>query len=85
VLARGEAEVYLRMPTSADYRENVWDHAAGAIVIEEAGGRVSDVDGRALDFTAGRKLLRNRGIVATNGRLHEAVLAAIRALPAAPP
>ncbi|MBM4016480.1 MAG: 3'(2'),5'-bisphosphate nucleotidase, partial [Planctomycetes bacterium] len=80
VLARGDGEIYLRMPTSADYRENLWDQAAGARIIEEAGGRVTDVDGRPLDFTRGRKLLGNQGIVATNGALHGAVLAAIRTL-----
>jgi HAL2 family 3'(2'),5'-bisphosphate nucleotidase len=79
LLAQGEAEVYLRMPTSADYRENLWDHAAGALVVEEAGGRVSDVAGRPLDVTRGRKLVANRGVVATNGALHDAFLAAIAA------
>jgi hypothetical protein len=34
--------------------------------------------GRPLDFTTGRKLERNQGILATNGRLHEPFLAAIR-------
>jgi 3'(2'), 5'-bisphosphate nucleotidase len=80
VLARGDGEVYLRMPTSEDYRENLWDQAAGLRIIEEAGGRVTDVDGRSLDCTRGRKLLGNQGIVATNGALHDVVLAAIRTL-----
>ncbi|MSR45679.1 MAG: 3'(2'),5'-bisphosphate nucleotidase [Planctomycetes bacterium] len=80
VLARGDGDVYLRMPTSVEYRENLWDQAAGSLVIEEAGGRVTDVDGRALDFTRGRKLTANQGIVATNGALHAAVLAAIRTI-----
>ena len=80
VLARGDGEIYLRLPTSADYRENLWDQAAGVRVIEEAGGRVTDCDGRPLDFTTGRKLTRNQGIVATNGRLHDAVIAAVRSI-----
>jgi len=80
VLARGEASIYLRFPRSRDYREKVWDHAAGSIVIEEAGGRVTDLDGRPLDFSAGRLLGRHSGIVATNGRLHERVLEACRAV-----
>lgn len=79
VLARGEASIYLRLPRDESYREKVWDHAAGAIVIEEAGGRVSDLDGNPLDFSKGRKLATGRGIIATNGLLHEAVLAACRA------
>jgi HAL2 family 3'(2'),5'-bisphosphate nucleotidase len=78
VVAAGEAEVYLRLPTRADYREKIWDHAAGSLIIEEAGGRVTDIQGRPLDFSKGRELSENRGIVATNARLHDRVLAAIR-------
>jgi 3'(2'), 5'-bisphosphate nucleotidase len=79
VLARGEASIYLRLPRDESYREKVWDHAAGAIVIEEAGGRVSDLDGNALDFSKGRRLATGRGIIATNGILHNQVLEACRA------
>jgi 3'(2'), 5'-bisphosphate nucleotidase len=57
-----------------DYKEKIWDQGAGSIVVEEAGGRISDLHGRALDFTAGRTLAKNRGILASNGALHEAVL-----------
>jgi 3'(2'), 5'-bisphosphate nucleotidase len=80
VLARGEASIYLRIPRSSDYREKVWDHAAGSIVIEEAGGRVTDLDGRPLDFSAGHLLGSHTGIVATNGALHDRVLEACRAV-----
>ena len=48
------------------------------MVIEEAGGQVTDLDGKALDFTAGRTLAHNRGICASNGKLHSAALAALR-------
>jgi 3'(2'), 5'-bisphosphate nucleotidase len=77
VVARGEASIYLRLPTRADYREKVWDHAAGAVIVEEAGGRVTDVDGAPLDFTRGRRLEANRGIIATCGTIHDAVVAAV--------
>ncbi|CAN5606965.1 3'(2'),5'-bisphosphate nucleotidase [soil metagenome] len=76
VVARGDAAIYLRLP-HGDYRENVWDHAAGALIVEEAGGRVSDALGRPLDFTAGRRLDRNHGIVVTTATIHEAVLQAV--------
>lgn len=76
-VARGEASIYMRLPTRADYREKIWDHAAGAIIVEEAGGRVSDIRGRPLDFTHGHQLETNEGVVATNGRLHDQVLDAI--------
>ena len=79
VVARGEASIYLRLPRDTSYREKVWDHAAGSLVLEEAGGRVSDLDGRPLDFSKGRMLGNHRGIVCTNGAIHEQVLAACRA------
>ncbi len=79
VLAAGHAEIMLRLlsPDQPDYREKIWDQAAGSIIIEEAGGRVTDMDGKPLDFQTGRRLENNRGIVATNGLLHERVLGAL--------
>ncbi len=79
VLAAGEAELLVRLlsPTRPDYREKIWDQAAGSLILEEAGGRITDLDGRSLDFSVGRTLAKNRGILATNGRLHDAALAAL--------
>lgn len=68
VVAEGAAEIYLRPRSKPDYRENIWDHVAGVVVCEEAGGLVTDTDGKELDFTHGDKLLENRGILATSGR-----------------
>ena len=77
VVARGEAEIYLRLPTRADYREKIWDHAAGALIVSEAGGKVTDIAGKPLEFHHGRALDANRGLVVTNGPLHGPVLAAL--------
>jgi 3'(2'), 5'-bisphosphate nucleotidase len=82
VLAGGGADVYLRMPNpeKPGYREKIWDHAAGAIIVEEAGGRVSDISGKKLDFSRGKKLMENRGVVVTNGILHDEILKMIKAI-----
>jgi len=80
VVAHGQAEIYLRLPTRADYREKIWDHAAGALIVEEAGGVVTDLSGRPLEFNHGRELAANRGVIVTNGRLHRAVIEAVRGL-----
>jgi 3'(2'), 5'-bisphosphate nucleotidase len=48
------------------------------MIVTEGGGRVTDTRGGDLDFSRGRKLERNLGVVATNGRLHEAVIAAVK-------
>ncbi|MGE4002028.1 MAG: 3'(2'),5'-bisphosphate nucleotidase, partial [Planctomycetaceae bacterium] len=78
VVAEGAADIYLRLPTRKDYRERIWDHAGGVILVEEAGGRVSDVDGRPLDFTRGATLAANRGVVVSNAGLHDHVLRVVR-------
>lgn len=80
VLAAGCGELLFRLlsPSKPDYRERIWDQAAGSIVVEEAGGTVTDLDGKTLDFSRGRTLAANRGVVASNGVLHDAALAALR-------
>jgi len=84
VLAAGGGEVILRLlsPKQPDYREKIWDQAAGALILEEAGGRITDLDGKALDFTQGRILINNRGALASNSHLHEALLQTLAALKA---
>ena len=52
-LARGDACLFLRFP-AADYREKIWDHAAGAVIVTEGGGRITDGSGAPLDFARGR-------------------------------
>ena len=80
VLAAGGGDVNLRLisPSRPDYREKIWDQAAGSICVEEAGGRVTDLDGKPLDFSHGRTLATNRGVLATNGHLHDSLLAGLR-------
>jgi 3'(2'), 5'-bisphosphate nucleotidase len=80
VLATGHGDLYLRLlsPKKPDYREKIWDQAAGSLIIEEAGGWVTDLDGKPLDFTAGRTLANNRGILASNGHLHPLALQTLR-------
>lgn len=76
-VGRGDASIYLRLPTKKGYEEKIWDHAAGSIVITEAGGRVTDVRGQNLDFSIGRTLRDNLGVIVTNGRLHDQVVNAV--------
>mmetsp|Transcript_8640 Transcript_8640/g.24270 ORF Transcript_8640/g.24270 Transcript_8640/m.24270 type:complete len:520 (+) Transcript_8640:163-1722(+) len=79
VLARGGAEIFVRLPKPG-YVEWVWDHAAGFVVIEEAGGRLTSIDGQEIDFSLGAKLSPSvRGIAMTNGGIfHDRLLSAFK-------
>jgi len=78
VLVAGCAEIFFRtLPQrNPGYREKIWDVAPGAFVIEEAGGRVTDLNGQPIDYGTGEVLKNNIGILATNGLLHSEVLRA---------
>ena len=78
LVARGDATIYLRLPTQRGYEEKIWDHAAGWLIVKEAGGEVTDLHGCSLDFSRGRTLNQNYGVVASNGKLHSQILLAIK-------
>ena len=64
LVAEGSAEVMVELGLK------IWDVAAPAVLVEEAGGRITDFEGRRV-FDGGT-------IVATNGVLHERVLEILR-------
>jgi myo-inositol-1(or 4)-monophosphatase len=53
-----------------EYDLSSWDISAGALIIQEAGGRFTDLEGN--DFT-----LRTRKICATNGKVHDSILSVL--------
>ncbi|KAL2528276.1 Inositol monophosphatase family protein [Forsythia ovata] len=75
-LSRGDGEIYLRFPREG-YREKIWDHAAGYMVVAEAGGVVTDAAGNPLDFSSGRYLDLDTGIIVTNQKLMPALSKAV--------
>lgn len=78
-VARGDGDIYLRLPVGdGSYQEKIWDHAAGALLVAEAGGQVSDAKGRPLDFSVGRTLRNNKGVVVAKANAHAQVIKAVR-------
>jgi 3'(2'), 5'-bisphosphate nucleotidase len=79
VLAAGGGELLFRLlsPKMPQYTEYIWDQAAGSLIVEEAGGKVSDLRGEPLDFGQGRRLKKNIGVLVSNGHLHQAGLRAL--------
>ncbi|CDM35295.1 3'(2'),5'-bisphosphate nucleotidase [Penicillium roqueforti FM164] len=77
-IARGAGDVYLRLPAKKDYQEKIWDHAAGDLIVREAGGQVTDMHGNRLDFSKGRTLAVNKGVVAAPKAHQEQVINAVK-------
>lgn len=80
LVARGQAHVYLRVPTKPDRHEMVWDHASGVAIAQRTGMRVTDLRGATLDFSTPPHLTRNFGILCAHPDVHGELLAAIAAL-----
>lgn len=62
--------------------KNEWDICAGVLLVEEAGGRVSDKEGRPLGFNRPDPLLL--AVLASNGLLHGALVERLREVPLSP-
>lgn len=74
-VARGDADIYVNSYVGF----NDWDVCAGQILVEEAGGRVTLLDGTAVVYGSPGAQLR-RGLVATNGHLHEETIRRLASL-----
>ncbi|HET6150292.1 MAG TPA: 3'(2'),5'-bisphosphate nucleotidase CysQ [Polyangia bacterium] len=57
-------------------RTKVWDTCGPEAILHGAGGRMTDMDGQALRY-ADEDLFNRRGIIASNGPLHDLVVATI--------
>lgn len=82
-VARNGAYIHsLRIPTKysggKDYQEKIWDHASGALLIAESGGICTDMNGKPLDFSIGRTLSGNEGIVAAGKEIHGKAVEAVK-------
>lgn len=64
-VASGRVEAFF------EYNLNSYDVAAGALIVEEAGGKVTD-------FSGGRDFVFGRQILATNEKIHEEILADLK-------
>jgi myo-inositol-1(or 4)-monophosphatase len=49
-----------------------WDYVSGQLILEEAGGKITQVDGSPLQLFGD-----NKGIIASNGYVHDELLQVI--------
>lgn len=77
-LALGLANVTVWVYKRRDRLAKIWDHAGAMLLFEEVGGKVTDVDGKDISLSAGRKMSANYGWVAAPRHLHDSVLKAVQ-------
>ena len=82
LVARGDADLVVRLPRSPGHRECIWDHASGTLIAAEAGAHVTDASGRALDFSHGELLAANAGILCAVPGLAGGIAGAVGSLAA---
>ncbi|PMB68293.1 3'(2'),5'-bisphosphate nucleotidase [Beauveria bassiana] len=73
-LVLGAADAWVRLGARPEAVFYVWDNAGAQLLFTERGGRVTDFDGRAMEFGAGRDLRANRGMVAARADVHGVLL-----------
>ena len=69
VIAAGARDLYVNPAT----KTKAWDTCAPEAILVPAGGRLSDLFGNPIDYT--KELAHRRGLVASNGRVHDEVVA----------
>ena len=71
-IVEGRADEYV----NNSFKAGSWDVCAPQLILEEAGGKLTDFDGKVIEFVGQRYL--PRGAVASNGVVHEALLARVQ-------
>ncbi len=75
-IAQGEAEAHI----NTNMRAGKWDILAGQIILEEAGGAVTDMDGKAINYKDGGIRLPRSFVASANKELHEKIIAELKIL-----
>jgi 3'(2'), 5'-bisphosphate nucleotidase len=78
LLALSTASMTVWVYKRRDRYAKVWDHAGAMLLYEEVGGKITDVDGKDIDLSVGRKMTANYGFVAAPRHHHGAVLKAVQ-------
>lgn len=82
LLASGQADLYLRRSDPSFGIGFPWDHCAGQAILEGAGGVVTDLDGKPVNYDQppGRPIMDSNGLAASNGQCHGEILDLVRVI-----
>ncbi|KAK4238608.1 hypothetical protein C8A03DRAFT_14936 [Achaetomium macrosporum] len=80
----GREFVQLRWPKPGKGPWSIWDHAGSQLIYTESGaGKVTDLAGKPIDFTTGKKLSKSWGLITADESIHGKVLALVDGMLAA--
>ncbi|KAL2212575.1 carbohydrate phosphatase [Sarocladium strictum] len=80
ILGGGDLQIRVPRKNVEPVAVRVWDHAGSQLIFTELGGKVTDLDGKEMDFGAGRSFFNNRGMVVAKKEIHAEILALVREL-----
>lgn len=72
-LVLGGADTWVRLANRESAVFYIWDNAGAQLIFTELGGRITDFDGRPIDFGAGRGLYANKGMIAARANVYDAI------------
>ncbi len=72
-VADGAADIYL----NANKAFGPWDPCSGEVIVTEAGGMITDLDGNRFDYRQDSNKYK-KGVLVTNGKMHDELLSKIR-------
>ena len=75
-IAKGDAEAHI----NTNFRAGKWDIAAPQIILEEAGGAVTDLDGKPIDYLKEPVNLDRSFVASANKELHEKIISELHNL-----
>ena len=76
LIANGGADIYIK-PLNKE-RSFSWDFLPGTLLVSEAGGKVSDLNGNPLKFLDEKLILSTPGLIASNSHIHQEILRSMR-------
>lgn len=72
-LVLGGADAWVRLASRESAVFYIWDNAGAQLIFTELGGRITDFDGKPIDFSAGRGLHANNGMIAARASVFDAI------------
>jgi 3'(2'), 5'-bisphosphate nucleotidase len=76
MIAEGTADLYIK---SLDLKHSfTWDFLPGDLIVREAGGKVTDLDGKPIRYKDENCIATKPGIISSNGQCHRVILRRIK-------